>query len=96
MLADGGGDGRYELARVFANKLAPSMGLVWHDRKLFAADPPYLVTFEDADGNGGADRRMVVLTGFPASQPWLRDVTVRAADSSPNLEPLPFDIMVPV
>src|SRR5262249_16239224 len=58
------GDGRYESARVFADGLAPSMGLVWRDGKLFAADPPELVTLEDTDGDGHADKRTVILSGF--------------------------------
>src|SRR2546422_347455 len=64
VLKDRDGDGRYKLARVFADGLTPSMGLVWHDGKLFAADPPDLVTLEDTDGDGRADKRTVVLTGF--------------------------------
>ena len=64
VLEDRDGDGRYEIARIFAEKLTPSMGLVWGNGKLFAADPPDLVIFEDTDGDGRADKRTVVLTGF--------------------------------
>jgi putative membrane-bound dehydrogenase-like protein len=64
VLEDRDGDGRYEIARVFADKLTPSMGLAWRDGKLYAADPPDLVTLEDTDGDGRADKRAVVLTGF--------------------------------
>ncbi len=64
LLEDRDGDGRYESASVFADKLTQPMGLVWRDGKLYAADPPDLVTFEDTDGDGHADKRTVVLTGF--------------------------------
>ncbi|HKS36833.1 MAG TPA: PVC-type heme-binding CxxCH protein [Verrucomicrobiae bacterium] len=64
VLEDRDGDGRFERAAVFADKLVFPMGLVWHDGKLYVADPPDLVTFEDADGDGRADKRTVVLTGF--------------------------------
>jgi glucose/arabinose dehydrogenase len=40
------------------------MGLVWHEHKLYAADPPDLVVFEDSDDDGRADKRATLLTGF--------------------------------
>ena len=63
-LEDRDGDGRYETNRVFAEGLVPSMGVAWHDGKLYAADPPDLITIEDTDGDGRADQRTVILTGF--------------------------------
>src|SRR5687767_10030704 len=56
--------GVFGKASVFADKLVFPMGLVWRDGKLFVADPPDLVTLEDTDGDGRADRRTVILTGF--------------------------------
>jgi putative membrane-bound dehydrogenase-like protein len=64
VLEDRNSDGRFEIAHVFAENLAPSMGLAWRGGKLYAADPPDLVTLEDTDGDGHADKRTVVLTGF--------------------------------
>lgn len=64
VLEDRDGDGRYETSKVFAENLTPSMGLAWRDGKLYAADPPDLVAFEDQDGDGRADKRTVILTGF--------------------------------
>jgi putative membrane-bound dehydrogenase-like protein len=64
VLEDLDGDGRYEKAAVFVDKLTPSMGLVWRDRRLYLADPPDLVALEDTDGDGRADKRTVILTGF--------------------------------
>jgi len=57
-------DGRYERSTIFADKLTPSMGLVWREGKLYVADPPELVTLEDNDGDGRADKRRVILRGF--------------------------------
>jgi len=56
--------GVFKKASVFADKLVFPMGLVWRDGKLFVADPPDLVALEDTDGDGRADRRTVILTGF--------------------------------
>ena len=64
VLEDRDGDGRFEHAQVFAEHLVFPMGLAWRDGKLYVADPPDLVTLEDVDGDGRADRRTVILTGF--------------------------------
>jgi putative membrane-bound dehydrogenase-like protein len=64
LLEDKDGDGRFETSRVFADQLVFPMGLVWHNGALFVADPPDVVTFEDADDDGRADTRKVILSGF--------------------------------
>ena len=64
LLEDRDGDGRFEVARVFAEGLVFPMGLAWRDGRLYVADPPDLVTLEDTDGDGRADRRQTILTGF--------------------------------
>jgi putative membrane-bound dehydrogenase-like protein len=64
LLEDTTGDGRFDSARVFADQLVFPMGLVWRDGKLYAPDPPDLLVFEDRKGDGMADRREVLLTGF--------------------------------
>lgn len=56
--------GRYQARKTFAEGLVPSMGVAWYQGKLYAADPPDLVAFEDTDGDGRADNRTVILTGF--------------------------------
>jgi putative membrane-bound dehydrogenase-like protein len=63
-LEDRDGDGRFETSAVFADKLVFPMGLVWQGGKLYVADPPDVVTLQDGDGDGRADQRSVVLTGF--------------------------------
>ena len=40
------------------------MGLVWRDGKLYVADPPDLITLEDVDGDGRADKRTAILGKF--------------------------------
>src|SRR5262249_4524132 len=64
LLEDRGSDGRFRKSRVFANRLNFPMGLVWRDGRLYVADPPDLVTFEDTQGEGHANRRTVILSGF--------------------------------
>jgi putative membrane-bound dehydrogenase-like protein len=64
LLEDRDGDGVFETARIFADRLVFPMGLAWRDGKLFVADPPELITLEDTDNDGRADQRRVLLTGF--------------------------------
>src|SRR3954470_22680611 len=64
VLEDADGDGHFEASRVFADGLVFPMGLAWRDGRLYVADPPDLVALEDTDGDGRADRRTVILTGF--------------------------------
>jgi putative membrane-bound dehydrogenase-like protein len=64
LLEDGDGDGHFEASRIFADGLVFPMGLAWRDGRLYVADPPDLVALEDTDGDGRADRRVVILTGF--------------------------------
>jgi putative membrane-bound dehydrogenase-like protein len=64
MLEDADGDGQFEKSRVFVDKLVFPMGLAWRDGKLYVADPPDLVAWSDTDGDGRADKREMLLTGF--------------------------------
>src|SRR6185295_10845412 len=57
-------DGVFETSTVFAEGLTPSMGIAWRAGKLYVADPPDVVAYEDLDGDGKADRRTVILSGF--------------------------------
>ena len=66
VLEDRDGDSAYETATVFANKLVFPMGLAWRKGKLYVADPPELITLEDTDGDGRADKRTVILSSFGA------------------------------
>ena len=42
-----------------------TMGAQWYRGSLYVAAPPDILRFEDTDGDGVADRREVVLTGWP-------------------------------
>ncbi len=66
VLEDRDHDGAYETATVFADKLVFPMGLAWRDGKLYIADPPELITLEDTDRDGHADKRTVILSKFGA------------------------------
>jgi putative membrane-bound dehydrogenase-like protein len=69
VLADEDGDGRYEKATVFADGLPfPTGVFAWRDGVLIAAAPDILFC-ADTDGDGKADRREVLFSGFePGNQ----------------------------
>lgn len=64
VLEDKDRDGRFESATVFQDQLVMPMGAAWRDGKLYVPDGPDLITLEDTDGDGRADKRSVVLSGF--------------------------------
>lgn len=71
-LEDRDGDGRYEHATVFADGLAyPTGVLPWNGGVLVTAAPD-LLFLQDTDGDGRADARRVVLTGFGQGNQQLR------------------------
>ena len=63
-LTDRDGDGRYDTAEVFADKLVFPMGLAWREGTLYVADPPHLVALRDTNGDGRADERKEILGDF--------------------------------
>jgi putative membrane-bound dehydrogenase-like protein len=66
VLTDDDGDGRADRASVFADRLPFPTGVtVWRDGVLVCAAPDVL-WLRDRDGDGAADERRVVLTGFAA------------------------------
>jgi putative membrane-bound dehydrogenase-like protein len=71
-LADGDGDGVFESATIFADGLKfPTGALPWKGGLLVACAPDILF-FKDADGDGRADERKVILTGFAEGNQQLR------------------------
>ncbi len=71
-LEDRDGDGRYEQSTVFADKLHwPTGVLPWNGGILVTAAPD-LLFFKDTDGDGRADVRSVILTGFAEGNQQLR------------------------
>lgn len=72
LLEDLDGDGRYEKATVFADKLAfPNSVLPWKDG-LLVTSAPNIWFLKDTDGDGRADERRVILTGFREGNQQLR------------------------
>jgi len=64
MLEDKDGDGYYETSRVFADNLPWPTGLIWANGGLFVGATPDIWRFEDKDGDGKAEVREKVFTGF--------------------------------
>ena len=64
LLEDTDGDGRFDKATVFADKLPWPTALICWDGGLFIGATPDLLYFKDTDGDGVADRRNVAFTGF--------------------------------
>jgi putative membrane-bound dehydrogenase-like protein len=70
-LEDGDGDGRMDRATVFAEGLPWPTGILCFDGGVFVMAAPELWFFKDTDGDGVADVRRVVLTGFSELNPRL-------------------------
>ncbi len=80
VLEDKDGDGRYETATVFADKLLFANGVLPWDGGAVVTAAPHILFLKDTDGDGRADRREVLYEGFTAGNPQLRV-------SHPNLGP---------
>ena len=63
-LEDTDGDGRFDKATVFADKMTFPQGALWHDGALFTTAYPSVWRLEDADGDGVADRRTAIVGKF--------------------------------
>jgi putative membrane-bound dehydrogenase-like protein len=69
LLLDTTGDGRPDSATVFADSLVLPTGVMRWKHGILVTDAPHVWYFEDTDGDGRADVRRVVLTGFALSNP---------------------------
>lgn len=72
MLEDLDGDGFYEKATVFADKLPFPNGVLPWNGGLLATAAPNIWFLKDTDGDGRADERRVVLAGFGEGNQQLR------------------------
>ncbi len=64
LLADTDGDGRMDKATVFATNLPPAYGLVPARGGVIVACAPHILFFADRDGDGVAETRETLFTGF--------------------------------
>ena len=63
-LEDTDGDGRFDKSIVFADKMIFPQGIAWHDGAVYCSSPPSFWKLTDTDGDGVADRREELATGF--------------------------------
>jgi len=71
-LEDKDGDGRYETATVFAENLLMAQGVMpWHGGVL-VTQAPNVLFLKDTDGDGKADVRETLYSGFAVENPQLR------------------------
>ncbi|PAW87742.1 MAG: dehydrogenase [Pedosphaera sp. Tous-C6FEB] len=64
MLVDTDGNGVFDTSTLFVERVGLPMGVLWHDGALFVAAPPELLRFDDVNGDGLADKRTVLLSGW--------------------------------
>ena len=67
MLEDTDGDGIFDRSTVFADKLAFPQGALWHAGALYVTSAPSLWRLEDKDGDGRAESRTEIATGFKST-----------------------------
>ena len=63
-LEDADGDGVFDTSTVYADKITWCVSVCCYDDGVFALAPPYLYYFKDTTGDGAADIREIVFTGF--------------------------------
>lgn len=64
LLEDTTGDGRFDRATVFADRMTFPMGGCWLDGSLYVASPPYIWKLTDTTGDGVADERIRLVGKF--------------------------------
>lgn len=72
LLEDKDGDGFYESGTVFAEGLSYANGVMPWKGGVLVTSAPDILFLKDTDGDGKADIKQVVLTGFAKSNPQLR------------------------
>ncbi len=69
MLTDTDGDGRFDKSVDYADKLVLPNGVMRWKKGIIVSDAPNILYFEDTTGDGKADIRDTMLTGFSLSNP---------------------------
>lgn len=64
VLEDTDGDGRFDESRVYADDLAWPTAVICYDGGIFVASSPDILWFKDTNGDGKADERKTIFTGF--------------------------------
>lgn len=64
LLEDLDGDGMYDKSTIFADKVGFPQGGVFYKGSLYASSAPDLLKFTDTNGDGVADKREVILSGW--------------------------------
>ncbi|MEO8416488.1 MAG: PVC-type heme-binding CxxCH protein, partial [Ginsengibacter sp.] len=64
MLQDTDGDGNFDKSTIFADSLTYPKGAVFYQGSLYVASAPDLLKLTDTNGDGIADKREVILTGW--------------------------------
>lgn len=89
LLEDTDNDGRFDKSTIFADQLMCPTGVMCFDGGVFLAAAPDILYCKDTDGDGKADVREVVLTGFgfganslPNSLRWGLDSRIHAMAST--------------
>ncbi len=67
ILRDTDADGRFDESAIFAEKLILPTGIMRWKKGVIVTDAPDILYLEDSDGDGIADKREVLLTGFSRS-----------------------------
>lgn len=77
LLEDNDGDGKYERAVIFADQVLQVSGLLPWKEGLLVTSAPDILWMKDTDGDGKADVRKVLYTGFPKVNPEHRITNLR-------------------
>lgn len=64
LLVDTNGDGKYDKSTVFADKIGFPQGGVFYEGSLYASSAPDILKLTDRDGDGIAEQRDVLLSGW--------------------------------
>src|SRR3954468_11744965 len=64
LLTDEDGDGRFETSKVFLDKLSWPTAVICYGGGVFIGDPPDILYAKDTNGDGVADVKKVIYTGF--------------------------------
>lgn len=69
LITDTDKDGKFDKSEIFADKLVLPNGVMRWKKGILVSDAPNIYYFEDTDGDGKADIRDTMLTGFSLSNP---------------------------